>query len=321
MSTKENVRQPCTILLPLFNGSSFLLQSINNLREIAGPNDEILIIDDGSTDLTDQEIKSFGNLDSRIIFHRCKHQGLVETLNYGLKIAANELIARADVDDIYEKNRIQLQVEFLENNPEVSAVFSDYKMVSAAGANLGIFPSAISPELTAFSLMSSQRTPHPSVMYRKSLVVAAGGYLPEDFPAEDLGLWIRLVKGNQIAAIPSVLLNYTVHNSSITQTKRELMQVKSHALRQKYALDGDFSEVLNSAKWLLSGYKDVPYRDLRILFFLEDLIRFDRLTGGFHRKVILMTIVNQVLKRGVLFVPAAFFVVFMKMKRRSFRTT
>jgi hypothetical protein len=193
-------------------------------------------------------------------------------------------------------------------------------MVSPSGANLGIFPSAISPELTAFSLMSSQRTPHPSVMFRKSLVIAAGGYLPEDFPAEDLGLWIRLVKGSEIATIPRVLLNYTVHNSSITQTNRELMQEKSHALRQKYALDGDFSEVLNSATRLLSGYKNDPYRDLRILFFLEDLLTFNQFTNGLHRKKVLITIGKQILKRGALLIPPALFVIFLKMKRRSLRT-
>jgi glycosyltransferase involved in cell wall biosynthesis len=320
MSAQENMRQPCTILLPLFNGSAFLLQSINNLREIAGPKDEILIIDDGSTDLTDQKIESFTKLDTRIVFHKCKHQGLVETLNYGIKVAANELIARADVDDVYEKDRIEFQVKYLTSNPRITAVFSDYKMVSPSGASLGIFPSAISPELTAFSLVSSQRTPHPSVMYRKSAVIATGGYLPEDFPAEDLGLWIRLVKGGEIASIPLVLLRYTVHNLSITQTRRELMQEKSHALRHKYASDLNIAAVCNSATKLLSGYKNAPYRDLRILFFLEDLLRFNQFTNGLHRKRIFIAIVNQILKRGVLLIPPALFVILMKMKRRSFRT-
>jgi len=319
MSSQESLRQPCTILLPLFNGSAFLLQSINNLCEIAGPKDEILIIDDGSTDLTNQEIESLGKLDARIVFHKCKHQGLVKTLNYGIKIAANEFIARADVDDIYEKNRIELQVKYLTHNPKISAVFSDYKMISPSGANLGIFPSAISPELTAFSLISSQRTPHPSVMYRKSAVIAAGGYLPVDFPAEDLALWIRLVKGSEIASIPLILLNYTAHGSSITQTKQELMREKSHALRQQYGSSLNLDGLLNSVTKLLPEYKNVPYRDLRILFFIEDLLNFNQLTNGLHRQKILTVIISQILKRNVFLVMPALYVIFMKLKRQSLK--
>jgi hypothetical protein len=98
------------------------------------------------------------------------------------------------------------------------------------------------------------------------------------------------------------------------------MQEKSHVLRQKYALDGDFSEVLNSATRLLSGYKNVPYGDLRILFFLEDLINFNRLTKGFHRKVILIAIVKQIQKRGLFLVPSFLFVILMKMKRKTLKS-
>ena len=191
----------------------------------------------------------------------------METLNYGLLVASHELIARADVDDIYEMNRIQLQVEYLENNPEISAVFSDYVMVSHSGAQLGIFPSAVSPELTSFSLFSSQRTPHPSVMYRKSIVLSVGGYRLEDFPAEDLGLWIRLVKVSKIGSIPQSLLNYTIHSSSITSTNQQLMKKKSLALRKQYGSSGDFTEILASAAKLLLEYRGFVHRNLRILFF------------------------------------------------------
>jgi glycosyltransferase involved in cell wall biosynthesis len=316
MSAQENIRQPCTILLPLFNGSAFLLQSINNLREIAGPKDEILIIDDGSTDLTDQEIESFGKLDTRIVFHKCKHQGLVETLNYGIKVAGNELIARADVDDTYDQRRIAEQVEYLTNHPEVSAVFSDYEMVSSTGRSLGLFPSAISPELTAFSLINSQRTAHPSVMYRKSVVTGVGGYHPEDFPAEDLALWIRIIEKGKIASLPLVLLNYTIHDASITQSKQELMRTKSLDLRKVFASQTDNLAIIHKTQSLLLEYKHSPNRNLRIIFFLEDLISFNRFTNGRHRRRVLAIVAQQLLTRNVLLLTPALSVLFMKFKRK-----
>ena len=315
---QRDIRQSCTILLPLFNGSKFLSQSLNNLCEIAGPTDEILVLDDGSTDLTIQEIESLGRLDSRIVFHNFEHRGLVNTLNEGIKLAKNEFIARADVDDIYAKNRIEIQVNYLIANPETSAVFNDYKMVSSSGTNLGIFPSAISTELTAFSLLCSQRTPHPSVMYRKSAVVAAGCYMPEDFPAEDLALWIRLVGEGKIASIPFVLLNYTVHRASITQTNQKLMREKSNALRQQYAWSINAKDLFNKSAKLLDEYKENSLRDLRILFFFEELLKYDRLTNGIYRQEITSILFRQILKRNFFLVPPALYAIFMKLKRKSF---
>ena len=316
MFTQTNSRQPCTILLPLYNGSNFLIRSIGNLCKIAGPEDEILIIDDGSTDIGKQEIEAICEIDSRIIVHFCEHRGLVETLNYGIQIASHEFIARADIDDTYDQRRITLQVEYLTEHPDVSAVFSDYEMVSSSGKSLGLFPSAISPELTAFSLLNSQRTAHPSVMYRKSAVIAVGGYLPEDFPAEDLALWIRIIEKGKIASLPLVLLNYTIHNASITQSKQELMRTKSLGLRKKLASQTDNLAIIHKTQSLLLQYRYFPNRNLRILFFLEDLISFNRFTNGRYRRRIIVIVAQQLLSRNILLITPALYILFMKFKRK-----
>ena len=316
MVAQSDPRQPCTILLPLFNGANFLGRSIDNLCKIAGPQDEILIIDDGSTDITKREIESLCKVDTRIIVHFCQHRGLVETLNFGIQNASNEFIARADIDDTYDYKRISAQVQYLANNPEISAVFSDYKMVNLLGRNLGLFPSAISPELTAFSLINSQRTAHPSVMYRKSAVIAAGSYLAEDFPAEDLALWIRLVDKGKIASLPEILLNYTVHGASITQSKQKLMRTKSHDLGKVFALRPENLAALDKIQDLLLQYKKFPDRNLRILFFLEDLLTFNRFTKGQYQKRVVTIVAQQLLSRNVFLLPPILYVLIMKLKRK-----
>jgi glycosyltransferase involved in cell wall biosynthesis len=316
MFAQSDSRQPCTILLPLFNGANFLGRSIDNLCKIAGPQDEILIIDDGSTDTTKQEIEALCKLDTRIIVHCCQHRGLVETLNFGIQNASHEFIARADIDDTYDYKRISAQVQYLANHPEISAVFSDYKMVNLSGRNLGFFPTAISPELTAFSLINSQRTAHPSVMYRKSAVIAAGSYSAEDFPAEDLALWIRLVGKGKIASLPEILLNYTLHSASITQSKQGLMRTKSLDLRKVFALRPENLVTLNKTQDLLQQYKKFPGRNLRVLFFLEDLITFNRFTEGQHQKRVATIFARQLLSRNVCLLPPVLYVLLMKLKRK-----
>ena len=189
-------------------------------------------------------------------------------------------------------------------------------MVNLSGRNLGLFPSAISPELTAFSLINSQRTAHPSVMYRKSAVIAAGSYLAEDFPAEDLALWIRLVDKGKIASLPEILLNYTLHSASITQSKQGLMRTKSLDLRKVFALRPENLVTLNKTQDLLVQYKKFPRRNLRVLFFLEDLITFNRFTKGQHQKRVATIFAQQLLSRNVFLLPPALYVLLMKLKRK-----
>jgi hypothetical protein len=98
------------------------------------------------------------------------------------------------------------------------------------------------------------------------------------------------------------------------------MREKSHALRQQYGSSLNLDGLLNSVTKLLPEYKNVPYRDLRILFFIEDLLNFNQLTNGLHRQKILTVIISQILKRNVFLVMPALYVIFMKLKRQSLKS-
>ncbi len=317
MTLQNSTRIPCTILLPVFNASDFLLRSLENLGEIAGSEDEILVINDGSTDLTQEILERCQRNDKRINVYNREHQGLVRSLNFGIANARNEFIARADVDDYYEIDRIDVQVMFLEENPEIHAVFSDFEMVDISGASLGKFPSAISPALTTFSLVSSQRTAHPSVMYRKSAVLDAGGYSEEDFPAEDLALWLRLIEKGKIASIPQQFLKYTVHKNSITSSHRNSMLAKSLALRKNFAQKESGRLILDLFHSNLLMYKNSTNENLRILFALQDLVTFNRLTEGKHKKKVGTLIFRELLLRNLRLLSPLLYVLFIRNKRKK----
>ena len=79
-------------------------------------------------------------------------------------------------------------------------------------------------------------------------------------------------------------------------------------------------KIFNLVAKLLTEYKNVPYRDLRILFFIEDLLNFNQLTNGLHKQKILSVIISQILKRNVFLVMPALYVIFMKLKRQSLKS-
>ena len=264
----------CSVLLPVYNSRAFLLTSVTNILATLSEFDELLIINDGSEDLNADELKRISSIDSRINLISRPQLGLVHALNFGVHEAANDLIARADVDDLYASNRILKQGKFLVDNPKVSAVFSDYQIVNRQGRNLGTIPSAVSPELTRFSLINHQRTPHPSVMFRKSAVIDAGGYSLDAYPAEDLELWMRLSDNSMIASIPETLLIYLKNNKGITAVNNSGMNLKNQELRTKLIRKIDLDKVLHEAESSLKNYESYNFSDFRKILFFRDLLSY-----------------------------------------------
>jgi len=224
-----------TLLLPVKNGQLYIQESILNLSQIAGPADEILIIDDGSNDQTPALVKKSSQTDGRLRYIKSSGVGLVNALNLGIKESANEWIARCDVDDLYSEDRISLQKTYI--RPEVSAIFTDYKFIGSDSSELGTMPGAINSHAVSVSLAKSQRTAHPSVMYRKTAVNDVGGYRTQDFPTEDLSLWLRMAKEGQLISVPEVLLSYRLSKDSVSGTKRKLIQTKSKEIVSKIGIN------------------------------------------------------------------------------------
>lgn len=275
----------CSIVLPIYNGKKFISNSIAVNLQTLRDSDELLIVNDGSDDLTISEIAGFQRLDSRIRFINKSHSGLVDSLNIGISEAKNELIARADCDDSYPRNRISSQVDFLDNNPEISAVFSDYKMMDRKGHSLGVIPSPVFPIQTALSLINPQRTAHPSVVFRKSVFKELGGYRYSDFPAEDLGLWSRFIENHKIASLPQILLEYLRHPESITFTRKTLAIQKTRDLRLTIAdRVTSLIKTLEPSE-LVPNYNGLFLERKRTLLALRDLYTYTKITNSDSNKL------------------------------------
>lgn len=239
--------------MPVRNGAAFIHKSLENLCEIAGEYDEILVINDGSTDSTQLILKEFQIIDSRIVIINLPESGLVVALNKGIESATNEIIARADVDDLYSLDRINLQIKLLESNSNIAAVFSDYIFWSEGEANLGYIATAITDSATKLSLVDAFRTPHPSAVFRKSKVISVGSYRLTDFPAEDLGLWIRLASKFELATVPISLLNYRINSTGVTSSRKPEMKFK----RDELLATLDYKELISANIDSYSAYKTV----------------------------------------------------------------
>jgi len=220
-----------TVLMPVYNGETYLNEAIESVLEQTFTAFEFLIINDGSTDRSVKIIESYD--DSRIrLVHNETNLKLISTLNKGLDLARGEYIARMDADDVMLPQRLEKQTQYLDANPQIRVVGSWWKNVDEHGKSLGYTRVPTEDYACAFMIFEKGEGPvgHPCVMYRTEIIRQLG-YRSEYVDTEDTDLWFRVISlGHKISNIPEVLMLYRVHDEQICQKSRVQSQAHDRAL-------------------------------------------------------------------------------------------
>lgn len=265
-------------LLPSRNGDKYLIRLVPHILEMLGDNDELLIVNDGSSDDSSFILAEFAKTDSRLRVLTTEGVGLVAALNLGINEAKNPWIARFDVDDEYPPNRIELQRKLIAD--DVVAIFSDYSFISSTGIPLGILPSAITSNPTKLSLVSGQRTPHPVVLLNKASLLSVGGYRVEEFPIEDLCLWFRMMERGEFVTTPEVLLRYRLSGNSISSSNRiEQLAKKSQVISDFRSWQILIESCINEFSKTITCYLRQQRSAARVILHFRDLVLASKLSG------------------------------------------
>jgi len=168
-----------TVLTPTYNHSRFIGDCIRSLQRQTFEDWEQVVVDDGSTDGTEEIVRSFD--DERIVYVRQNHVGihrLSETYNHGLKLARGSLIAILEGDDLFPKRKLELQVGSLVDNTVLS--FGKYILIDENGKYLGYFPLNIKKYVGKVdwlrNLLTSTDIVSNTVMIRKEALEKIGGF-------------------------------------------------------------------------------------------------------------------------------------------------
>lgn len=208
-----------SVVMSVFNGERFLREAVGSILNQSFSDFEFIIVDDGSTDESGRLLKSYQNEDARVkVCHR-EHAGLIESLNYGCGIAQGKYIARMDADDIAGKDRLKMQVDFLDAHPEIGVVGGAVEWIDPTGKSLGVrsYPSGDS-EIRS-TLLEGCALWHPTVLFRREVFGWAGGYRSVAVDAEDYDLWLRVADRFQFANVGTVVLKYRIHPSQVSARK------------------------------------------------------------------------------------------------------
>ncbi len=240
------------ILLPVFNSEKYLGESINSLLQQTYSNFELIILDDGSTDKSLGIIEKFASLDNRIslISHK-NNQGIIASRNDLIIAASTTLIAFADSDDIYLPDRIGLQVKFLNENPNITAVSGGHHFI---GEQQGVFiPPQSSQEINAHLSLVNVFS-NPAAMVRRDKLLEHNIFCDKNYRgAADFLMWKLLSQKENLANIPEVLFYYRTHTqqestlNSLRQEKNHLRVVNKYL--SKYNLENEDNQHLKPLIW------------------------------------------------------------------------
>ena len=219
-----------TVLMPVYNGAAYLEAAIESIRSQTHSDFEFLIVDDGSTDGSREILQGFAAQDARIRIIYGLHEGIAAARNRGLALARGTIVVCMDHDDVAMPERIDRQLAYLVEHPEVAAVGSALRLINKDGDALA--PPTKYPltfkEIREGLLSGYCMLGQPTVAMRREAAIAVGGYRRAFDPADDYDLWMRLSERYALANMPDVLVDYRWHGNNTTVRRRRKQALGAH---------------------------------------------------------------------------------------------
>ncbi len=226
-----------SVVMPVWNGEKHLAEAIESILAQTFTNFEFIIVDDGSTDSTPRLLTGFAEKDNRIRIINLPHEGIVAALNRGVAEAQAQWIARMDSDDVAYPDRLARQWAAIHTNPAVILCHTQIRIIGDPKYVTKSARLVKTRGMIALRLCYMGPIVHPTVMYRKDAFFSCGRYHPEERHAEDFGLWGRMVELGEVIGIRRPLLDFRVHENSISKVKLEAQQFVSREIAVRHCAE------------------------------------------------------------------------------------
>lgn len=203
-----------SVIIPLFNKVDFIKEAIDSVLNQTFQDFEIIVVDDGSTDGSQEIVKSY--TDKRIRFYQNeKNLGTAENANRCIELATAPYIARLDADDVMLNNRLAIQYDFMEQHPEIGISSGSLELFGALNEikHLPLRPKQCFAEL----LFDTPIAQGASILRKEIIEENNLRYINTGYNVgEDWLMWYRLSKVTQFSNVEDRLIRYRIHEGNVT---------------------------------------------------------------------------------------------------------
>lgn len=221
-----------TVLMTVYNGEKYLKEAIESILNQSVRDFQFLILDNASSDSSRDIISSYHDSRLRLIALP-ENIGQVAALNKGMDMIDTQYIARMDADDVSLPRRLERQIRFMEENPQVGVCGTNIVMFRERKKYPKYYPSA--PEDIKSRLMSGCYLAHPSVIMRKEFFDRFHLQFDEKIGhSEDWELWQRASFCFPLANIPEIHLLYRLHAGSVSAVTEERKKHAAQVIYNRY---------------------------------------------------------------------------------------
>jgi len=224
-----------SVILPAYNAEAYIKEAIDSILVQTYKNFELLVLNDGSTDKTEEIILSYD--DPRICYVKNEtNLKLIKTLNKGIDLAKGEYIARMDADDISLPTRFEEEMKYMEIHPDIDACSSKiFRLLPNKKIIKGNYYPCTTPSACVFCSIFRTPLSHPASFFRaKTLKNIRYNETENALHIEAFVLWGELaLKGYKMGVLNKRLLIYRDNENSICHTY-PVVQIDNHRRRVKY---------------------------------------------------------------------------------------
>jgi len=218
-ATISEARPALSVIMAFYNDAPYIAESIESILNQTYRDFEFVIINDASTDGSREIVARYSDARIRLLDNP-SNLGLARSLNLGLAAARGDLVARLDANDVSHTDRLEKQMRFMREHPEIALLGGQYEAIDTRGYRLpwAAVPKPVTELGVKWYFLFESPFVHSTVMFRKALVDELGGYDPtfQWAPSEDAELWARMAVRHRMVNLPETLISQRYDPKSIS---------------------------------------------------------------------------------------------------------
>lgn len=207
-----------SVVIPVYNNGPYIVAAVDSVLGQTRPATEIVVVDDGSTDWTSKALVPYRQ---HIKYVYQKNRGEPAARNRGIQESNCNYIAFLDGDDLWEPNKLELQIEYLKAHPECALVYTDMSTFNENGIIDPSVKERLRMQLPTGRIFANLiARPHfgsGTVMVRRECFHEVGGFDETLLVGSDYEMWLRIAYQFEIGVVDSPLLKYRHHAAMSTR--------------------------------------------------------------------------------------------------------